>query len=77
MISLVFTGCWTAICAAVIMGITVAILAFIVYLVAGVITSLIETFKEVQAKKRANKILKSWVRYSKLLRLKKTEKDSR
>lgn len=59
MIAFIFNACLTALVAGIIMGITIVLLAIIVYLVAGIISSLIDTFKLVQAKNRVNKVLKS------------------
>lgn len=59
MIELVFKGCLTALAAGLIMAVTVVVLAVIVYLIAAVISSLVQTFKEVQAENRMNKMLKA------------------
>ena len=59
MIELVFKGCLTALAAGLIMAVTVVVLAVIVYLIAAVISSLVQTCKEVQAENRMNKMLKA------------------
>ena len=59
MIAFIFNSCLTALVAGIVIGITLVLLAVIVYLVAGVISSRIDTFKLVQAKNRVNKLLTS------------------
>lgn len=57
MLNPIIRYCFAIVCAAVLIGIAIAIVAFIVYLVAGVISCLIDTFREVRAKQRIKKTL--------------------
>lgn len=59
--------CFIAVCASLVFTLTVILISFILYMMVGAITSLIDTFKEVRTKKKANKFLKSINTLSKAL----------
>lgn len=67
--------CLTVLTASVIIAVIIALISFISYILAAVISILVETFKEVQAKKKANKFLKAMNELSKAINTayKKTE----
>lgn len=69
--------CLTAITAGVIGGVTIIILACIVYFVSTVISSCVQTFKDVRAKQKANKFMKALNDFSKAWEAEKQKKDSR
>lgn len=69
--------CLTAVAAAVIGGIAIILIATVVYFIAGAITSLIQTYKDVKAKKKADKFLKAINDLCKNMDSANTKSDSR
>ena len=77
MISYILEICFTALVSGLILGITIALLGFIVYLVSGVIVSLVRTFKDVRAKNSVHKYVKYASESSDRFKQTNNEKDSR
>lgn len=81
MISLVFTGCLTALAAAIILGLTMIFLAMIVYVIATVITNFVNLYKAEQAKKRTKKALdnlsEQWNTFCKVIDASKSTDDKK
>ena len=77
MISYILEICFTALVSGLILGITIALLGFIVYLVSGVIVSLVRTFKDVRAKNSVHKYVKYASESSNMFKQTNNEKDSR
>lgn len=70
--------CLLSVCAGVILGLTLIVLAVITYFVASIISSIFQTFKDVRAKHKANKIMKALDNFNKALEdLKEQKTDSR
>ena len=57
MMTVIFKSCLISVAAAILIGLTLSLIALVVYLVAGVISSLIQTFKDVRTKQRISKRL--------------------
>lgn len=68
--------CLKALAIGVIVGITFMLLAVIVYVVAGVISSSIQTFKEVRAKNRFNKAMLTLNKFAESLQSIKQQKEN-
>lgn len=77
MLSLILKSCLIAVAASIFIGGAVIAIAVVVYLVTGIISSLVRTFKEVQAKQKANKFLKALNQTSVTLDSTKQKTDSR
>ena len=57
MMTVIFKSCLISVAAAILIGLTLSLIALVVYLVAGVISSLIQTFRDVRTKQRISKRL--------------------
>ena len=77
MLSHVIQVCLTTLLGGLIICFTVAILAMIIYILAGCISSLVETFKAVRAKQRFTRNIKYLSRWVAANEAAKQENDSR
>ena len=60
MLTVIFKSCLLALAASFVIGVAIILIALIIYIVCGVTSSLIDTFKEVRARNRTKKLLNTF-----------------